>query len=162
MTKPKTKYGIFKGQVYWARIFKDNMDDSDFHEKTQGQYNMMFVPEDDTVLEEMLKLGFPEVSMGNQMIKPVELADGKKGMKLKRPNVHPSGYEGLGGAPIVTKGKTNVPWDFVVDGALGHGTVVMAKISIYGEGSVASVKLEKVGVLEHVPYSEGGGDDTRW
>ena len=141
MAKAKTKYGVFKGQLYYARVFKDNMDDSEFHEKTQGQYNVMFVPEDD---------------------KTLDYADGKKGMKLKRPNVHPSGYEGLGGAPEITKGATNVPWDFTKDGALGNGTTAMVKISIYGEGTTASVKLEKVGVLEHVPYEEGVGASSSW
>lgn len=162
MAKAKTKYGVFKGKLFYARIFKDNMDDSEYHEKTQGQYNVMFVPEDDKTLEDMIKLGFPETSMGNQMIKTLDYADGKKGVKLKRPNVHPSGYEGLGGAPVVTKGTTNVPWDFIEDGALGNGTTAMVKISIYGEGSTASVKLEKVGVLEHVPFEENATASAGW
>jgi hypothetical protein len=93
--------------------------------------------------------------MGNQMVKPLDYADGAMGMKLKRPNVHPSGYEGLGGSPVVTKGKTNVPWDFIADGEIGNGSTVAVKISVYGEGSTASVKLERVGIIEHVPYEQG-------
>ncbi len=154
-TKPTTKYGVFEGKAYYARIFPDNMDNSEYHEKTQGQYNMMFVPKDDETLQAMLALGFPEVSMGNKMVKSLDYADGALGMKLKRPNVHPSGYEGLGGAPVVTKGKTNSPWDFIADGEIGNGSTVAVKISVYGEGSTASVKMERVGIIEHVPFEQG-------
>ena len=50
--KPKTKWGEYNGQLYYARIFKDNMDDSDYHDKTQGQFNVVFVPdEDEKVIE---------------------------------------------------------------------------------------------------------------
>jgi hypothetical protein len=36
------------------------------------------------------------------------------------------------------------------------------KISIYGEGATAAVRLEKVGVVEHVPYQELAEADDRW
>ena len=159
----KTKYGVFEGELLYARVFTDNMDDSEYHEKTSGQYNVVFIPKDDAELNKMVDMGFPEVSMGNKMIKEWEAAGGRKGMKLKRPNVHPSGIEDFGGAPAVTHGTTNKTWDFIEDGALGNGTKAKVKISIYGEGATASVRLEKIGVLEHVPYEElavASGD--RW
>lgn len=159
--KKTTKYGVFEGDLYYARVFTDNMDNSEYHEKTDGQFNVMFVPKDDETLQKMVAMGFPEVSMGNKMIKSVDAADGRLGMKLKRPNVHPSGIEDFGGAPAVTHGKTNKKWDFVEDGALGNGTKAIVKISIYGEGSTAAVRLEKIGVLEHVPYEEMATED-RW
>lgn len=161
-TKPKTKYGIFEGELYYARLFPDNIDNSDYHVATQGQFNVVFVPKDEEELNAMVKLGFPETSMGNPMIKEFDFANGRKGVKLKRPNVHPSGYEGLGGAPSVTKGTTNIPWSFQEDGELGNGTTAKVKISIYGEGSRASVKIEKVGILNHVPYEAAAPAEDRW
>jgi len=158
----KTKYGVFEGSLYYARVFNDNMDTSDFHENTQGQYNVMFVPKDNEEINRMVGLGFPETAMGNKMIKPIDAADGKVGMKLKRPNVHPSGIDDFGGAPAVTKGTTTSKWDFVEDGALGNGTTAKVKLSIYGEGSTASVRLEKIGILDHVPYEEMASADDRW
>ncbi len=160
--KPKTKWGEYNGQLYYARIFKDNMDDSDYHDKTQGQFNVVFVPDEDESISDMLSKGFPETSMGNKMIKPIDAADGRMGMKLKRPNVHPSGIDDFGGAPKVTHGLTNKPWDYIEDGALGNGTKARVKISIYGEGSTASVRLEKVGILEHVPFEEIAAAEDRW
>lgn len=159
----KTTYGVFKGKAYWAKIFKENMDDSEYHEKTNGQFNMIFIPDSEEVIDEMIKAGFPEVSMGNQMIKSYDFADGKRGMKLKRPNVHPSGYDNLGGAPVVTKGMTNEPWSYSSDGDIGNSSSVAVKISIYGEGSTASVKLERVGVIEHVPFvASAGASNNGW
>jgi hypothetical protein len=157
----KTKYGVFEGELYYARLHTDNMDDSEYHERTSGQFNTVFIPKDDEEINKMVELGFPEESMGNKMIKPFDVAGGRKGMKLKRPNVHPSGLDVFGGAPSVTKGTTNTPWDYIEDGALGNGTKAKVKISIYGKGSTASVRLEKVGIIEHVPYKELEMED-RW
>lgn len=160
--KKKTKFGVFEGQLYYARLFEDTMDDSEYHERTQGQYNTMFVPKDSDELNRLLEMGFPEVSMGNQMVKPITAADDRMGVKLKRPNVHPSGIDDFGGAPSITKGTTSQKWDNVVDGNLGNGTVAKVKISIYGEGSTAAVRLEKVGIVEHVPYVEMAVADDAW
>lgn len=156
----KTKYGVFEGDLYYARLFESNIDDSEYHEKTQGQYNVIFVPKDSDEVNKMIDLGFPETAMGNQMIKPIKAADDKVGMKLKRPNVHPSGIEDFGGAPKVTHGKSNKPWDDIEDGAIGNGSTALVKISIYGEGSTASVRLEKVGILNHVPFEERATEDA--
>ena len=100
----KSKYGVFEGELFYARVFKDNMDDSEYHEKTSGQFNVMFVPKDSDEINRMVAMGFPETAMGNQMIKPIDAAEGRMGMKLKRPNIHPSNIEDFGGAPAVTKG----------------------------------------------------------
>ena len=159
--KKKTKYGVFEGDLYYARIFEDNIDYSEYHERTEGQFNTVFVPKDDDELQKIVELGFPEESMGNRMIKPIAAAENRAGMKLKRPNKHPSGIEDFGGAPSVTHGTTNKPWDYIEDGALGNGTKAKVKISIYGEGATASVRLEKVGILEHVPFEEMAAED-RW
>lgn len=150
----KTKYGTFEGEIFWARVFPDNMDNSDYHKATEGQYNCVFIPKDDAELQKMMDLGFPKKSMGNEMVKAYDVAGGRKGMKLKRPNKHAK-FEKFGGAPAVTHGKTSELWDMAVDGELGNGTKVVVNISIYGEGSTASVRLEKVGVLELVQFESG-------
>jgi hypothetical protein len=157
MAKAKTKYGVFEGEAFYTRVFEQNIDDSEYHEDTQGQYNMMFVPKDQAELDKMLSLGFPESSMGHPMVKPIQAADNRLGMKLKRNNVDKTGIEDFGGAPVVTKGKTNDEWSFTEDGAVGNGSKVLVKLSIYGEGARASVRLERVGVLELVPWEEGVG-----
>lgn len=54
----KTKIGVFEGEIYWARVFPGNMDDSEYHKATEGQYNCMFVPKDEEELQKMLRLGF--------------------------------------------------------------------------------------------------------
>ena len=87
--KKKTKYGVFEGDLYYARIFEDNIDDSEYHERTEGQFNTVFVPKDDDELQKIVEMGFPEESMGNRMIKPIAAADNRAGMKLKRPNKRP-------------------------------------------------------------------------
>ena len=162
MAKSKSKYGVFEGELYYARVFEEDIDTSEYHEKTQGQYNVMFVPKDSDEINRMVSMGFPETAMGNQMIKAIPAAGDRMGMKLKRPNVHPSGIEDFGGAPGVTKGTTNTPWDRIEDGALGNGTLAKIKLSIYGEGATASVRLEKLGVIEHVPYTEMAEAEDRW
>jgi hypothetical protein len=85
------------------------------------------------------------------MIREYESADGRKGLKLKRPHKHAK-IEDFGGAPVVTKGVSDDVWDMDVDGELGNGTKVKVKISIYGEGATASVRLEKIAVLELVKF----------
>ncbi len=154
-TKKQTSYVTVEGELYYARLHEDNMDKGDYHEKTNGQFNVVFVPADNDQMQALIDAGFPEVSMGNQMIKPLKAANDRPSVKLKRPNVHPSGIEDFGGAPVVNKGKTNTPWDFIADGEIGNGTKAAVKLCIYGSGSTASVRLERVGILEHVPYEEG-------
>jgi hypothetical protein len=147
----KTKWGVFEGEIFWARVFEQNIDDSEYHKATEGQYNCVFIPKDEQELDKMVKLGFPQKSMGNAMIREYDAADGRKGMKLKRPHKHAK-IEDFGGAPVVTKGVSDDVWDMDVDGELGNGTKVKVKISIYGEGATASVRLEKIAVLELVKF----------
>jgi len=159
----KTKEIKMTGFIEWAKIFTQNMDDNmEFHEKTQGQFNMNFYPESDEEFETFFKAGAPTSSMGNDTIKQgnEELGMGKY-IRLKRPNVHPSGIEDFGGAPKVydyTDGPSLNLWDYETQGNLGNGTKVIAKATIYGEGARASIRLEAVAVLDHVKYE--GGDKS--
>ncbi len=152
------------GFVEYANVFEENMDENmDYHAKTQGQYNMNFYPESDPELKKFFDAGAPESSMGHDTIKigNPDLAMGKY-VKLKRPNVHPAGIADFGGAPKVfdfRNGPSTDKWDFGADGELGNGTKVHAKVSIYGSGSRASIRLERIAVVDQVVY-EGGSTET--
>ena len=160
----KTQLIAMTGFVTYAKVFNENMDDNmDFHEKTEGQFNMNFYPETEEDFKTFFAAGAPETSMGHNTVK---LGDESIGMgkyiKLKRPNKHPSGIEDFGGAPLVfdfTEGESLKKWSFTDDGELGNGTKVAVKVSIYGEGSRASIRLERIAVLNHVVYDGVKVDD---
>lgn len=158
----KTTIVAMKGFIEYARVFEENMDDNmDFHGKTQGQYNMNFYPADDAELEKFFAGGAPMSAMGHDTIKigNPDLAMGKF-VKLKRPNKHPSGITEFGGAPKVfdfRNGPSTQKWSFTEEGELGNGTEVMVKVSIYGDGQRASIRLERIAVMNHVAF-EGKSD----
>jgi hypothetical protein len=52
----KTKWGVFEGEIFWARVFEQNIDDSEYHKATEGQYNCVFIPKDDEELDKMVSL----------------------------------------------------------------------------------------------------------
>ena len=165
MAKVKTQMVAMTGFLEYARVFPENMDaNMDFHEKTQGQYNCNFYPETTDGFEAFFNAGAPVASMGHDTIKigNAELATGKF-LKLKRPNVHPSGIEDFGGAPVVfdfREGESLKKWSMDDDGELGNGTKVTVKVSIYGEGSRASIRLEKIAVHELVEFDGNSGGAT--
>ena len=129
----KTNFITMKGFVEYARVFPQNMDDNmDYHEKTEGQYNVNFYPANEKEMQKFFDGGAPQSTMGHDTIKMgnSELAMGKY-MKLKRPNKHPSGIEDFGGAPMVfdfREGESTKRWDFEEDGELGNGTEVVVKV----------------------------------
>jgi len=160
MSTSQTKYVEATGEVYYARVFTQNLDKSEFHEATQGQYNCVFIPSTDEDMAKLVDAGFPQEAMGHKQIKNFEVAGGRMGMKLKRPNKHPK-IDDFGGAPKVlnwTDGRSSTPWDFDIDGELGNGTKVTAKVSIYTGGRSPVVRLEGLAVLDHVPYEGGSGN----
>jgi hypothetical protein len=157
----KSKYVEATGEVYYARVFPQNMDDGEYHLATEGSYNCIFIPNDKDELGKLMAAGFPEVSNNYKMVKEFDFAGGRKGMKLKRPNKHSSGIEDFGGAPKVlnwTEGRGSKPWDYDIDGALGNGTKVAVKVSIYSGGKSPSVRLEGVAVVDHVPHEQAEKD----
>ena len=158
----KSKYKDYKGKLYFARLFESNKDDSEYHEKTEGQYNCVFVPESEEVLDKMKSDGIPEVSMGHPQFKPTSAADDAIGIKLKRPHVHPK-IEDFGGAPEIfdwTDGVSDKKWDLDVDGEIGNGTEVQVKVSIYTPTN--TIRLEKVAILVHVPYESSEYAEVGW
>lgn len=152
----KTKYIEATGEIYYARIFPQNMDDGEMHKEKGGQYNCVFFPQDDAEAAKLDNAGFPESIMNYPQIKEYDVAGGRRGYKLKRNHIHDK-IEDFGGAPKVldwTNGRGSKPWDMDVDGQLGHGTKVTVKVSIYTGGRNPITRLEGVAVLEHVPYEQ--------
>jgi len=160
MAKGTTTIVSMTGFVEYARIFKEVMDDNEYHAKTQGQFNVNFYPEDNSGFEAYFKAGAPVSSMGHDTIKlgNSELATGKF-LKLKRVNVH--GYsEEWGGAPIVfdfREGVSTKKWDYTTDGAVGNGSKVTVKVNVWTDGKKSIMRLEKVAVHCLVEYVEGEG-----
>jgi len=166
----KTKYGSFRGELFYAQIFEQNRDmGGDNNEaakavaKKDGQYTTIFIPKDDAEMQRMKDLGFPESSMGWPQIKVYDYAGGKEGMKLKHPHTHPKISE-LGGPIDVfdwTEGKGTKIWDMDVDGEVGNGTKAVVRISIYRREPDATpiVGLESVAIVDHVPFEREGGEE---
>ena len=161
----KTKIVAMKGYVEYARVFESNMDDNmDFHGKTQGQYNVNFYPASNEEMEKFFAAGAPMSTMGHDTIKVgnQELGVDGKYLKLKRPNVHPSGIADFGGAPKVfdfRDGPSTTRWNVEENGELGNGSEVMVKVSIYGSGPRASIRLERIAVVDQVVFEGTTGDD---
>ena len=161
----KTQLIAMTGFVTYAKVFNENMDaNMDFHEKTEGQFNMNFYPATEEDFDTFFGAGAPQSTMGHDTIKLGDetLGVGGKYIKLKRPNKHPSGIEDFGGAPMVfdhTEGESLKKWSFTEDGELGNGTKVAVKVSIYGEGPRASIRLERIAVLNHVAFDGVKKDD---
>ncbi len=149
----KTKYVVMTGFVDYAKVFPQNMDDNmDFHKETQGQFNMNFYPETEEDLQRFFDAGVAHEVLGNSTIKSGDSEIGMgKYIKLKRPNVHKSGIEDFGGAPKVfdhRAGDSTKQWDVAEDGELGSRSRVKVKVSVYGSGPRAVVRLERIAVLE--------------
>jgi len=149
---PKPKYLIVDGYIKWARLREEDKD-TKFQE--HGQYNAEFYPETQQELDKIVK----EVTSRDKEINPKTPHDGVaygvgKWVKVSRNHVHHK-IEEFGGTPPVVKmdGETVAgDWDWDEDGVLGNGTKVRVKLVCYGSGRMSGMRLEKVGVLEHVPY----------
>lgn len=160
-----TKYIAAEGIVQYARIFADHYDDNmEYHEATQGQYNMNFYPDD---VDDLIKKGFPEKAGNYPAFKDGDPNfNSGKYVKLKRPvfNVYLPNEDGtkgkLMGAPLVLNrtedSESNEEWSFENDGHIGNGTRVKVLVSIY-EGRSTIVTLEKVAILDHEPYEPNTG-----
>tara|TARA_R110000782_G_scaffold232983_1_gene319177 strand:+ start:228 stop:743 length:516 start_codon:yes stop_codon:yes gene_type:complete len=162
MTKAKTTMVTMVGFVEYARVFEGNMDaNMEYHEKTQGQYNVNFYPETNEGFDAFFEGGAPVSAMGHDTIKVGNEALGTgKFLKLKRPNKHASGIEDFGGAPSVfdfREGESLKKWSMDDDGEVGNGSKVTVKVSIYGDGTRASIRLEKMAVHNLVEFDGASG-----
>ena len=149
----QSKYVTMTGFVDYARVFTENMDTNmEYHAATEGQYNVNFYPETDADFEAFFGAGAPESSMGHDTIKigDPEIGMGKY-VKLKRPHVHRSGIEAFGGPPMIfdfREGESTKKWNYEEDGELGSRSKVKMKVSIFGSGPRATVRMERIAVEE--------------
>ena len=163
MAKGKTTIVSMTGFVEYARIFPENMDDNEYHEKTQGQYNVNFYPETTDGFEAFFQAGAPVSSMGHDTIKiGNETLGTGKFLKLKRPNVHAFASE-WGGSPTVfdfREGESLKKWSMTDDGEVGNGSKVTVKVSVWADGKKSIQRLEKIAVRELVEFTGGGGSSV--
>ena len=155
MAKGKTTTVTMMGYLEYARLFPENMDNGDYHEKTRGQFNCNFYPETQEDYKAYFAAGAPVSSMGHDTIKPgsPEIGQGTY-LKLKRPNVHQT-VKDWGGAPAIfdfREGESLKKWSFEDDGELGNGTKVTVKVSVWSDGKKSIQRLDKVAILELVEF----------
>jgi hypothetical protein len=154
----KARYVIMEGYLEYARVFNQNMDSNpEFH--PTGQFNVNFYPATQEDADKFFDAGIQPKFRGTPRLKAPKSGEGYgigKYIKLKRDNVHRIAE--LGGQPQIVhwsgeeQGKG---WSFTEDGELGNGTKALVKVVVYGQGERAGHRLEKVGVIEHVPYEAG-------
>ena len=165
----------------YAKVFPENADMGDpdgnsiaktIHDKG-GQYivNAYLTNEEDIdlLLQDGLQAtvnGHPRIISGKE-----EFGIGKY-MKLKRPfgdliksftnNKGKTTSVNYGGPVAVvdlTQGEDNKRWwNFEEDGPLGNGTKARVIFDVYSNGS--GVRLNAVGITEHVPYEQAESQQT--
>ena len=158
----------------YAKVFEGNRDmggdDNNAAKKAKkfdGQYvvNAYFTSE--AQIEELLQGGLDPKPMGNDRIKQGNNFGIGKFIKLARFHDHVMTFTdkhgaetevNFGGQPKVvnlTNGFENKAWwSFEKDGALGNGTAAKVQFSTYANG--AGVRLEAIGVTDHVAWENNG------
>lgn len=143
-----------------------------FLEKFDGQYLVDVIPATDEDLQKVKDALTDQLYGGNNRYKQVEDGPGTQtSFQLSRKHddkfvfKNKDGSENpvdFGGEPEIVwfndeKGK-NAPWDKQKDGFIGNDTLAKVKFSVYMGGSTPSqsdtVRLEKLGIIEHVPYGD--------
>ena len=169
----KTTYVTARGFAEYAKVFPENRDlaEKSTHpgvkkmlKQSDGQYSINFYPADETEMKKCFGPLAHELYGGGERLK--EGADYGTGkffnLKRKHSDIRTTakGDVDFGGRVEVVHfadddNKGNA-WSFEDDGLIGNGSEVLVKFSVYGEGTTQSVRLEKVGVINHVPYQAGG------
>jgi hypothetical protein len=169
----KTQYITARGFAEYAKVFPENRDTADkathpgvkkMLKAHDGQYSINFYPADETEMNKCFGPLAHEMYGGGERLKEGQSYGTGKFFNLKRKHTDKKdtvkGEMEFGGVPTVVhytdddnKGK---PWDFEADGAIGNGSEALVKFSVYGEGTTQSVRLEKIGIISHVPYETDG------
>ena len=164
----------YDAELMYAQVFERNMDkgstDTDAGRtvlEKGGQYKVTMIVDQDTK-DQMVDDGIPEVSMGYQMFTPVEGRDGFYSYVAKRPHLsnftdqdtgekQPFGPPNVVDYPATLEAGESVYWDTEVN--IGNHSKGKVKIFKWENGNKRIVRLESVGVIEHVPYADQG---PRW
>lgn len=141
-----------------------------FLEKFDGQYMVDVIPATQDDLDKVKAVLTDQLYGGNARYKDVEDGPGTKvQFQLSRKHDDKHDFKDKEGKPFVAdfggepevvwfnddKGK-NVKWDKEADGFIGNDTLAKVKFSVYMSGSEPSqsdtVRLEKLGIIDHVAY----------
>lgn len=140
-----TRKVVLTGTGYWMRVFEQNRDLTGF-ENALEEIGGQTVMDIDLTADEFAKLKKAKF-MSDGKLSPED--SGLTRVRLKRKWTEQYG----GGAPEVQKAD-GTPWDYDVDGAIGNGSTVAVVVSVYDTArkAIFGSRLEKIKVLEHVPY----------
>lgn len=140
-----TRKVVLTGTGYWMRVFAQNRDLTGFEDalKDVGGQCVMDM---DLTADEFAKLKKAKF-MSDGKLSPED--SGLTRVKLKRKWQEQYG----GGAPEVVKAD-NTPWDYETDGPIGNGSKVAVIVHVYDTArkNIFGARLEKIKVLEHIPY----------
>lgn len=174
----KTYWIQIEAQLEWAKLFYDIRDRNSTDRKVQkmldkhdGQYSVSVIPTTQEDLDKVKEYLSEKVYGGNPRFKTN--ADGKEFFVIKRKHTDIKEFRDkktgelseveLGGEPEIVwwneeKGY-GTPFDKDVDGFIGNGSKAVIKFTMYGDlqDDGATVRLEKVGIIDLVPYSGGQG-----
>lgn len=150
----KTEYVTLRGRGFYCKFFEDNRDMEGYDGSARehdGQY---------TVNLEMDSDNFNSLSATGSTAAEYakETDDGLMSVKLKRKHVVMSRtgelLEWAGGAPKVFHKDGTTKWDREDDGLIGNGSELEVVVSVYKAGRAYGTRIEKVRVVDHVPYEE--------
>lgn len=134
-----------RGIGYWAKVFEDNRDKTGYENALEdiGGQTTIDIDLDDEMVEKVRK------SQSMKKGKPSEENEGMTRFKFTRKWQERYG----GGAPIVLK-EDGTEWDYDEDGPIGNGSEVEVVLSVYDttRKNIVGTRLEKVKVVNHVPY----------
>lgn len=141
------------GLGYWAKVFEDNRDLTGYEDalKDVGGQTTIDMDLDDDNLALLRK----SKSMKRGTDSPDN--DGLTRVKFTRKWEHKiqtkKGVMDLGGEPVVVKAD-GTKWDYDEDGPIGNGSTVEVTLSVYDTSrkAIVGTRLDKVKVIEHVPY----------
>ena len=171
----KTQYITVRGFAEYAKIFPENRDTADkathpgikkMLKQSDGQYSINFYPADDTEMNKCFGPLAHEMYGGGERLKEGQPYGTGKFFALKRKHSDIKetikGEMEFGGVPEVVHfsddDKKGKPWSFEDDGAIGNGSEVLVKFTVYGQGTTQSVRLEKVGIISHIPFEANDGE----
>ena len=144
-------------------------------EASEGKYTVEVIPATQDDLDKVQKVLTDDLYGGRHRYKDVDLGVGKS-FELERKHLNKHVFKDretgeekeydFGGQPDIVwfnddKGK-NVKWNIETDGLIGNGTLAKVKFQVYMPDGVPTtadtVRLEKIGIIDHVTYETNGGN----
>lgn len=140
------------GLGYWAKVFEDNRDLTGYEDalKDIGGQTSIDVDLDEDSMAKLRKS--KSMKKGNTSPEDDDLT------RVKFTRKWEERYGG--GAPTVLKAD-GTEWDFDEDGPIGNGSTVEVTLTVYDTSrkNIVGTRLEKVKVIEHIPYVPDEDDD---